>query len=130
MRRVVCEKFAPPNELKFEQVPDPQPTTKQALVDVQAAGVGFVDGLMVQGLYQVKPPLPYYPGSEFAGVVSAIGDEVAHLKVGDRVMGMANAGAYADKTLVKADSLVKLPEQLDAARAAGFYIHYATALYG
>ena len=130
MKRVVCEKFAPPNELKFEQVEDPQPAANQALVEIQAAGVGFVDGLMVQGLYQVKPPLPYYPGSEFAGVVSAIGDDVTRISVGERVMGMANAGAYADKTLVKADSLIKLPEQLDVARAAGFYINYATALYG
>ena len=73
MHQVCCEQFAPPEQLRVIETPVPEPRDGEVQVKITAAGVGFVDGLMVQGLYQVKPPLPYYPGSEFAGVVSAIG---------------------------------------------------------
>lgn len=130
MKKVCCKEFGPPENLRRIDVDIPVPQAGEALVSISAAGVGFVDGLMVQGLYQVKPPLPYYPGSEFAGVVSAVGEEVTHVKVGDRVLGMASNGAYADSVSVSASSLVKLAANLTDAIAAGFYINYATALYG
>lgn len=130
MRRVVCNAFAPPEELAFEEVALPEPGPGEVRVDVRASGVGYVDGLLVQGLYQVKPPLPYHPGSEFCGVISALGDDVTGLEPGQRVMGLAASGAWADALVIRASSLVPVPDDLDDATAAGFYINYATALYG
>ncbi|MEM9620918.1 MAG: NADPH:quinone oxidoreductase family protein [Pseudomonadota bacterium] len=134
MKTVVCESFGPPEQLQQIEVPAPQPAEHQILVDVEAAGVGFVDGLMVQGLYQVKPSLPYYPGSEFAGTISQIGSQVggqvSNLQAGDRVMGLASQGAFADQLVIDAHAVVPLSENLDSATAAGFFINYATALYG
>lgn len=130
MKIICCDEFGPPEQLKEIEVDLPSPAAHEALVEVKAAGVGFVDGLMVQGLYQVKPPLPYYPGSEFAGVVQEVGTDVTTVKVGDRVMGLASSGAFADALTIDARRLVTLPNQLSDAHAAGFYINYATALYG
>ncbi len=134
MKAVVCKKFGPPTELLVEERPSPQPGDNDIVVDVQASGVGFVDGLMVQGLYQVKPPLPYYPGAEFAGTVSQLGSRVQSsqngLQVGDRVMGLAGQGAFAEQVCLPARRVVKISPQLPMTIAAGFYINYATALYG
>ena len=130
MKIVCCRAFGPPDRLERIETQAPEPKNNEALVDVTAAGVGFVDGLMVQGLYQVKPPLPYYPGSEFSGVVAQVGADVSTLAPGDRVLGIANSGAFADQVAVAATKLVKLPDNLSEAIAAGFYINYATALYG
>ncbi|MEZ7819271.1 MAG: NADPH2:quinone reductase [Candidatus Azotimanducaceae bacterium] len=130
MKKVCCQAFGPPENLQRIEVDMPVPQAHEALVNISAAGVGFVDGLMVQGLYQVKPPLPYYPGSEFAGIVSAVGEGVTAVAPGDRVLGMAGNGAYADSIAVAATTLVKIPTNLSGAIAAGFYINYATALYG
>jgi NADPH2:quinone reductase len=130
MQQVCCERFAPPEELQRIEVDIPQPREGEVQVQIRAAGVGFVDGLMVQGLYQVKPPLPYFPGSEFAGVVSATGTGVDHLKIGDRVLGLSSGGAFADYLTINAAAVVPIPDELDDATAAGMYINYATALYG
>lgn len=130
MKIVCCRNFGPPNTLERIETQPPEPKSDEALVDVTAAGVGFVDGLMVQGLYQVKPPLPYYPGSEFSGIVTSIGSDVSTLTPGDRVLGIAHSGAFADQVAVAASKLVKLPDNLSEAIAAGFFINYATALYG
>lgn len=130
MMQVCCEQFGPPETLQQIAVDIPQPGASEVQVKISAAGVGFVDGLMVQGLYQVKPPLPYYPGSEFAGVVSAVGSDVTDLSVGDRVMGLSSGGAFADYLTINAATLVPVPAPLDDATAAGMYINYATALYG
>lgn len=130
MNIVCCRTFGPPKTLQRIEIDAPVPLADEVLVDISAAGVGFVDGLMVQGLYQVKPPLPYYPGSEFAGVVAQIGSGVTALAVGDRVLGIANNGAFADQLTITGHKLVKIPDNLSADIAAGFFINYATALYG
>ena len=130
MQAVCCSEFGPPEQLQRIDVPVPEPKSTQVRVKTGAAGVGFVDGLMVQGKYQIKPPLPYFPGSEFAGVVDAVGDQVTHLKPGTRVMGLAGGGAFADCLVTSASNLIVIPSQLDIATAAGFFINYATALYG
>lgn len=128
MKAAIVEAFGPPEDLTFGELPDPMPGPHDVVVDVTAAGVGFVDGLLVQGLYQVKPPLPYVPGNEFAGAVSAVGDKVTHLAVGQRVMGTA-AGAYADKLVAPAMACIPTPDGLSDELAAGFAISYATAIY-
>lgn len=130
MKIVCCHEFGTPDTLTRIEVPSPEPKDHEALINISAAGVGFVDGLMVQGLYQVKPSLPYYPGSEFSGVVLSVGANVTTVAPGDRVLGMANSGAFSDQAAVAADKLVKLPNNLNDAVAAGFFINYATALYG
>ena len=126
----VCREFGPPTELLETDIPQPQPRGHELLVDVQASGIGFVDGLMIQGLYQVKPPLPYYPGSEFAGIVSAIGDNVEGFAVGDRVLGTTNSGALAEFTCASHQACFKVPENMANAVAAGWFINYLTAIYG
>ena len=96
---------------------------------VLSAGVGYVDSLMVQGLYQVKPPLPYYPGSEFAGEVIQIGGAVNNVKSGDLVMGMWR-GAYTDHMTVPSSECTVIPDSLSVEVAGGFYTNYSTALFG
>jgi NADPH:quinone reductase len=97
MRRVVCLEIGPPDELVVEDGPALIPAPHQVVVDVEAAGVNFVDALLVQGKYQIKPPTPFSPGSEVAGVVSAVGDDVGSA-VGDDVGSAAAAADTATGT--------------------------------
>lgn len=129
MRAIVCNEFGPPDALEWIDLNEPQPAEGELLIDIAAAGVGFVDGLMIQGRYQVRPPLPYYPGSEFAGTIAAIGSGVSGWQVGQRVMGLGS-GAFGERLVIGSDRVIGLPDALDDATAAGFYINYATALYG
>lgn len=128
MKSVVCEQFGPPSSLKIVDRVLPEPGPGQVRVKVSAAGVGFVDGLMIQGKYQVKPPLPYYPGGEFAGVVDAVAPDVDSLDVGMRVFGLGS-GAFSDFLLAPAAALTLTPARLDDATAAGFFINYLTMQY-
>lgn len=130
MRAVVFSEYVPPEKAEVKIVDDPLPGANEVVIDVKAAGVGFVDGLIVQGLYQVKPPLPFTPGGEIAGVVADVGAEVKTLKLGDRVMTLAPSGGFAEKAKVRAFGCVPLPEQLAFEAAAGFTVAYCTGLYG
>ncbi len=105
------------------------PGTGQLLVEVEAAGVNFVDGLFIAGQYQIKPALPFTPGSEVAGRVAAIGDGVSGLAAGQRVLANTGLGGYASHVVVPAASAVPLPDQLDAPRAATFTQSFSTCLY-
>ncbi len=129
MRSLVCKNFGPPENLEWVDRECLVPAEGELLIEVAAAGVGFVDGLMIQGLYQVKPPLPYYPGAEFAGVIRGFGSGVTGWHVGQRVMGLGS-GAFAEQLTINSQSVIALSSSLDDATAAGFYINYATALYG
>lgn len=129
MRSVVCEEFGPPAGLKEVEIPTPEPGPTQVRVRVTATGIGFVDGLLIQGLYQVKPPLPFYPANEYAGVIEAIGSECTRLKVGDRVFGTAN-GALSEYVCIEEMRCVATPGQLTDAHAAGLFVNYLTAIYG
>lgn len=130
MKAILCKEYASPDKLSFEEVPDPAPKEGQALVAVKAAGVGFVDGLLVQGHYQVKIPLPFIPGTEFSGMVESVGEGVTNVKPGDRVLGSTMGGAYAEKICVPAATCVPIPDELGFPEAAGIIISYCTALYG
>jgi len=130
MRAVVCEELGPPSSLVVVERPDlPEPATGRVTVAVEAAGVNFVDALFVQGRYQIKPALPFVPGSEVAGRIAAVGDGVVGLAVGDRVLASCGLGAFAEQVSVPAGAAVRLPDALDAARAATFTQSYATALF-
>ena len=128
-RQVICKEFGPPESLLIEEREIPSPKEEEVLVKLLAAGVGYVDSLMVQGLYQVKPPLPYYPGSEFAGEVIQIGERVDNIKPGDLVMGMWR-GAYADHMTVPSSECTVIPGSLSVDVAGGLYTNYSTALFG
>ncbi|MFL2935943.1 MAG: NADPH:quinone oxidoreductase family protein [Myxococcota bacterium] len=128
-RKLVCLEFGPPESLGFEESETPSPGESEVIVQVAAAGVGFFDALMVQGLYQIKPPLPYYPGSEFSGLVTAVGSGVENIKTGDRVMGLTG-GTFADFISVPARLCTPIPNGLSDEIAAGFCANYSTALFG
>ncbi len=129
MRAVVCDAFGPPNTLTEQDLPMPEPTPDQIRIRVAATGLGFVDGLMIQGLYQVKAPLPYRPGSEFAGVVDAVGSACTRFTAGQRVFGTA-PGALADFVCAKESHCFATPETLSDTDAASLVVNYPTALYG
>jgi NADPH2:quinone reductase len=129
MRAVVCNELGPPSLLRVEERPDPAAGPGRVVVAVEAAGVNFVDGLFIAGTYQIKPPLPFTPGSELAGTVSAIGEDVRDLQVGQRVVVTTGLGGFASHVAVPAPAAVVLPDALDAARAATFTQSYSTCLF-
>jgi NADPH2:quinone reductase len=112
-----------------EEQPDPAPSPSQVLVEVEAAGVNFVDGLFIAGQYQIKPPLPFTPGSEIAGRVTAVGEEVSGFEAGQRVIASTGLGGYASHVVVAPPALALIPDQLDAARAATFTQSFCTCLF-
>src|ERR1700722_5190725 len=95
MKALMCHAFGPIADLRLEDVPTPTPGAAQVLIKVEAASVNFPDALIVQGLYQFKPPLPFSPGAELAGVIEAVGDDVRDLKPGDRVIASTMHGSFA-----------------------------------
>src|SRR3954451_20144857 len=96
----------------------PDPLTGQVRIRVEATALGFVDGLMVQGRYQIKPPLPYVPGGEIAGVVDAVGADVRHLRTGDRVCTWQFGGGLSEYTVVAAEEVEPIPADLTFESAA------------
>lgn len=130
MRAVLVESYAPAEKHKVRDAPDPTLSAGNAIIRVAAAGIGFVDSLKVQGLYQTKDPLPFIPGMEFAGTVEAIAEHTPGISVGDRVFGLAARGALAEKVAVSCTSLVKIPDHISDAQAAGVPLNYLTAAYG
>jgi NADPH2:quinone reductase len=129
VRVVVCKELGPLDNVVVEERPPPAPGPGQVVVDVRAAGVNYVDGLICEGRYQMKPPVPYVPGGEIAGVVSALGDGVTRLSVGDRVMAMTGFGAFAEQVSVSATSLDPVPDALTFSQAATFIQSYCTAWF-
>ena len=130
MRAVVCEKYDEPTKLKVSEVDDPVPGADQVVIDIKATGLGYVDALTVAGLYQIKPPLPFIPGNELAGVVTQTGEEVKHLRVGQRVLAMPSRGGLAEKVCLHESACVPIPEVLSFQAAASFLINYCTAFHG
>ncbi|MCI4568802.1 NADPH:quinone oxidoreductase family protein [Lysobacter sp. CFH 32150] len=129
MKALVCNEYGPIENLKVEDVPSPSAGPGQVVVSIQAAALNFPDALMVQGLYQVKPALPFSPGAEFSGVVKAIGEGVDHVKVGDRVMALVPHGALAEECAVDARAVIPLPEDMDFATGAALLLTYCTSLH-
>ncbi len=130
MKAIVCEAFGPPSNLKLQTLPSPEPGPKQIRIDVHAAGCNYPDFLIIQGLYQFKPPMPFSPGAEVAGVVSAVGEKVTDFQVGDRVQATMIWGAFAEEVVVDAHAAIKMPDRIDFNEAAAFLLTYATSLYG
>ncbi len=129
MRALVVRELGPPDRHAVETVADPRPGPGEVLVEVRCAALNFLDTLIIRGLYQVKPPLPFCPGGECAGVVAAVGDGVARIAPGDRVMAMTLTGAFAERVVVPADRVVAMPDGMDFRSAAGFLTAYATSYH-
>ncbi len=129
MRAVLCEQFGPPESLVVRDVPDPDPGDGEVVVDVAGCGVNFPDVLIIQDKYQFKPELPFSPGGEIAGTVSAVGDGVDEVAVGDRVIATLGWGGMAEKVVVRASSVVPVPDGVDLVQAAGFLLAHGTSHY-
>lgn len=127
MRAVLCKEFGPPESLVVEEVPDPTPGPGQVVVDVAGCGVNFPDVLIIQDKYQFKPELPFSPGGEISGTVSALGEGVDTLAVGDRVLASLGWGGMADKVVVPAASAMPVPDGVDLVSAAGFLLAHGTS---
>jgi NADPH2:quinone reductase len=129
MKAVLCTHFGTPDELELADIPDPHAGPGEAVVRIKAAALNFFDTLIVAGKYQHKPPFPFSPAAEFAGLVESVGAGVRDIAPGDRVMGNIGWGAAREAVAVPADVLVKIPDTLDFERAAGLTVTYATTLY-
>ena len=129
MKAVLCREFGPPESLTLEDVEDPSAGDGQVVIDVRACAVNFPDVLIIQNLYQFKPPLPFSPGAEVAGVVSAVGPAVNGLNVGDRILASTGWGGLAEKIAVDAGSAIPVPEGIDLAAASAFLYAYGTSHY-
>ena len=127
MKAVLCKAYGPPESLVVEELASPEPGPGEAVVTVKAASVNFPDVLIIQNKYQVKPPLPFSPGSEAAGIVKAVGDDVTDVKPGDRVMAFTTFGAFAEEVKTEARRLLPLPPGMDFTTAAAFGLTYATS---
>ncbi len=129
MKAILCRSFGTADDLVLAEVPDPVAGPGEIVAKVAAVGLNFFDTLIIAGRYQVKPPFPFSPGGEFAGVVEAVGDGVTRLKPGDRVVGYTSFGAAAERVAVAADQLVRLTADLDFDRAAALTITYGTSYH-
>jgi NADPH2:quinone reductase len=129
VRAVVCQQLGPLDDLVIEDRQPLAPGPDEAVIDVRAAGVNYVDGLICQGRYQIKPPTPFVPGSEIAGDVAAVGSAVKGVAAGDRVIAMTGFGGFADQVAVPAASVIPIPEALSFAQAAALIQSYSTALF-
>lgn len=129
MKAVVCEALGPPENLKYIDIPNPQLQAGQVLIDVKACGVNFPDNLIIQGLYQEKPALPFVPGMELSGVVTKLGDGVENIAIGDRVMSTTGGGAYCEQVAVDVERCIPIPDSLEFVQGAALLVVYGTTIH-
>jgi NADPH2:quinone reductase len=129
MKAVLCARFGGPDDLEIKDIPEPVAGPDEAVVAIRAAALNFFDTLLIAGKYQHKPPFPFSPASEFAGVVESVGAGVTAVAPGDRVMGWMGSGAARERVVLKVDRLVRLPDGLDYDRAAGLTVTYGTTVH-
>ncbi|HEY1692049.1 MAG TPA: NADPH:quinone oxidoreductase family protein [Polyangiaceae bacterium] len=129
MKALVCRAYGPLDALAVGELPDPKALAGQVVVAVKACGVNFPDLLVVQGKYQFKPPPPFAPGGEVAGVVEAVGAGVEGFRVGDRVVAMGIWGGLAQKMAADAGQVVKIPDGVDFVRASCVATAYGTTVH-
>ena len=127
MKAVLCKAYGPPESLVVEDVPSPIPGPGEVVIAVKAASVNFPDVLIIQNKYQVKPPLPFSPGSEVAGIVKAVGEGVTSFKPGDSALAITAYGAFAEEVKIEARRLLPIPAGMDFPTAAAFGLTYATS---
>ena len=129
MKSLQCVELGPPDKLQIKEVSDPQIIPDHVIIENKAASVNFPDVLMIQGLYQFQPELPFSPGGECSGIIVSVGENVENLKVGDRVFAMTGLGAFCEKILAPKHSVVKIPDSMSFETAAALPMTYGTSLY-
>ncbi|TKT77570.1 NADPH:quinone oxidoreductase family protein [Aquamicrobium sp. LC103] len=129
MKAIVAREFGPLDKLDYADWPEPSAEGGDVVIEAEVIGVNYPDGLLVQGLYQMKPPVPFVPGMEVAGRVVAVGDKVTKLKVGDRVASLSSLGAYAEKVAAPEASVMKLPDAISGEDACALLCGYGTSHY-
>lgn len=127
MHAWLCENPVGVDALNWQELPTPQPKAGEVLLEIKAASLNFPDLLIVQNKYQFKPPLPFVPGSEYAGIVQALGEGVTHLTVGQRVACLSGTGGFGTHTLAPAALCMPLPPSLGFVDAAAFIMTYGTS---
>lgn len=129
MKALLCTAYGPPENLVLRETEPPRPGPGQVLIDVRACGVNFPDTLLIEGKYQFKPPMPFAPGGEVAGVVAEVGEGVTHLKPGDRVFSLTGWGGFAEKVLGDATKTLPMPDGMDFVTAASVMYTYGTSYH-
>ncbi|AXS42271.1 NADPH:quinone oxidoreductase family protein [Breoghania sp. L-A4] len=129
MRAVVCEAFGPPSSLTIADIKAPQAGPGEVVVDVKAAALNFFDTLIIEGKYQVRPPMPFSPGAEMAGVVASVGDGVTRVKPGDKVAAYTKFGCCREQVLLSEDDVIAVPDGVDFETAAGLMVTYGTTMH-
>ncbi len=129
MKAMLCKELGPPSKMVLEDIPSPVPGRKEVLIGVKACSVNFPDTLIIQGLYQFKPSLPFSPGSDIAGVVKAVGEGVKHLKPGDEVFGLVPHGGFAEEVVAPASNIFPKHPTMDFKVAASFMMAYGTSYH-
>ncbi|MCP3388564.1 NADPH:quinone oxidoreductase family protein [Bradyrhizobium sp. CCGB12] len=129
MKAVLCSSFTGPGDLRVGEIDEPRPAADEILIDVHAASVSFMDQLLVSGLYQMRPPTPFVPGTEAAGIVVAVGDKVTTFRPGDRAACNAWTGGYAEQMIAKESKSVRVPDGIAFETAATVLHNYGTAWY-
>ena len=130
MKAVLCKEFGGPEKLVVEDIATPTPGDGEVRLRIHACGVNFGDTLIIQGTYQVKPPLPFSPGMECAGEISEVGAGVKGYKIGDRVLAMTGHGGFAQEVVVDANMLIPIPQSMSFEHAAAFPVAYGTSHVG
>jgi NADPH:quinone reductase len=129
MRAIRCNQHGLPDTLSVETLPELHPEAGELVIDVKAASVNFPDVLIIQNKYQFKPPLPFTPGAEFAGIVREVGAGVTRFKPGMRVAAYTKHGAFAEQACASESACIELPDNVDFASAAAFTLAYGTAYH-
>lgn len=127
MKAIVARDFAPIDRLEYADWPEPEARGRTVVIEAEAIGVNYPDGLLVQGLYQMKPPTPFVPGMEAAGRVVAVGEDVRSVRPGDRVAALSSIGAYAEKVGAPESAVMKLPDGMSAEHACALMCGYGTS---
>ena len=129
MKALQCVELGGPDKLEINEVDSPSAVPGHVVIDVKSGSINFPDVLMIQGLYQFQPPLPFTPGGESAGIISEVGEDVTKFKVGDKVFAMTGTGAFAEKILAHEASCTLIPDSMDYDSAAALSMTYGTSLY-
>lgn len=129
MKAIICSQYGLPNTLEYKEVEDPKPKKGELLISIKACSVNFPDTLIIQGFYQFRPEPPFSPGSDFAGVVEALGEGVTHFKVGDEVVGFNPYGGFAEKVTAPANVCFPKPKGMNMVNASAFLMAYGTSYH-
>ncbi|MDB4170678.1 NADPH:quinone oxidoreductase family protein [Polaribacter sp.] len=129
MKAIICNQFGQPSSLQYQEVASPSPKEDEILIAVKACSVNFPDTLIIQGKYQFRPPFPFSPGSDVAGIVLEVGKEGSPFKVGDAVVGFVPFGGFAEQVLIKASDCFPKPTGMTMVNAAAFLLAYGTSYH-